>query len=152
MRKRIARAHLVARREEEEGSAGAVRDAKLAQRVHHRLHAVMVGGHGEHAKGFPSEMLLVLFRGVRSENARIFRSKLVCRKSERAMGMVPRSISTMKWWRELLASVSPNTKSGTSPMSCMTPTRERDPQREWIAGGNALSGKAAISSAGTGWS
>ena len=30
---------------------GAVRDVKLAQRIHHRLHAVMVGRDGEHAKG-----------------------------------------------------------------------------------------------------
>ena len=44
MRKRIGRAQLVARCEKEEGSAGAVRDAKRAQRFHHRLHAVMVGG------------------------------------------------------------------------------------------------------------
>jgi hypothetical protein len=50
MRKRVARAQLVARREIEEGSAGAVRDVKLAQRLHHRLHAVMVGCDGEHAK------------------------------------------------------------------------------------------------------
>ena len=33
MRKRIARAQLIARREEEKGSAGAVRDVKLAQRL-----------------------------------------------------------------------------------------------------------------------
>src|SRR5271166_711224 len=45
MRKRIGGAQVVARREKEEGSAGAVRDAKLAQRLHHRLHAVMVGRH-----------------------------------------------------------------------------------------------------------
>ena len=59
MRKRITRPKLVAGREKEEGSAGAVRDAKLAQRLHHRLHAVMVCRHGEHAKGLPSEMLLM---------------------------------------------------------------------------------------------
>ena len=58
MRKRIARAQLVARREEEEGSAGAVRNAKLAQRFHHRLHAVLVGRDGEHAKGTGSRALL----------------------------------------------------------------------------------------------
>ena len=51
MRKRIGRAQLVARRVKEEGSAGVVRDAELAQRLHHRLHAVTVGGHGQHAKG-----------------------------------------------------------------------------------------------------
>src|SRR4249920_902270 len=51
MCKGIARAQVVARRKKEEGSAGAVRDAKLAQRFHHRLHAVVVGGHGEHVKG-----------------------------------------------------------------------------------------------------
>ena len=58
MRKRIARAKLVARREKEEGSAGAVRDAKLAQRLHHRLHSVMVGRDGEHAKGTGLRALL----------------------------------------------------------------------------------------------
>ena len=58
MRKRIARAHFVAGREEEKGSAGAVRDAKLAQRLHHRLHAAMVGRHGEQAKGLGSRALL----------------------------------------------------------------------------------------------
>ena len=58
MRERIARAQLVARREKEEGSAGAVRDAKPAQRLHHRLHAVMVGRHGEHAKGTGLRALL----------------------------------------------------------------------------------------------
>ena len=42
MREGIGGAQLVARREKK-GSAGAVRDAKLAQRVHHRLHAAMVG-------------------------------------------------------------------------------------------------------------
>ena len=51
MRERIGRVQLVACREEEEGSAGAVRDAKRAQRFHHRLHPVLVGRHGEHAKG-----------------------------------------------------------------------------------------------------
>ena len=65
MRKRIGSAQLVTGREEEEGSAGAVRDVKLAQRLHHRLHTVMVGRHGEHAKGFPSELPLVLFSGMR---------------------------------------------------------------------------------------
>ena len=67
MRERIGWAQLVARREKEEESARAVRDVKLAQRLHHRLHAVMVGGHGERAKGFPSEMLLsplTVFDGV----------------------------------------------------------------------------------------
>ena len=46
MHKRIARAQLVARRKKEEGSAEAVRDAKLA------------GRHGEHAKGMGSRALL----------------------------------------------------------------------------------------------
>ena len=50
MHKRIGRAQLVARREKEEGSAGAVRDAELAQRLHHRLRAMLVGRYGEHAK------------------------------------------------------------------------------------------------------
>jgi hypothetical protein len=67
MQKRIACAQVAARREKEEGSAGAVRDAKLAQRLHHRLHAVMVGRHGEHAERLPAEMLLVLFPGMRGE-------------------------------------------------------------------------------------
>ena len=58
MRKRIGGAQLVARREKEEGSAGAVRDAKLAQRLHHRLHPVLVGRHGEHARGVRSRALL----------------------------------------------------------------------------------------------
>ena len=58
MRKRIARPQLVARREKEEGSAGAVRDAKLAQRLHHRVHAAMVGRYGEHAKETGSRALL----------------------------------------------------------------------------------------------
>ena len=44
-----------------------MRDAKLAQRLHHRLHAVMVGCHGEHAERLPSEMLLVLFPGMGGE-------------------------------------------------------------------------------------
>ena len=57
-------AQLGARREKEEGSPGAVRDAELAQRLHHRMHAAMVGRYGEHAKGFPSELPLVLFRGM----------------------------------------------------------------------------------------
>ena len=51
MREGISRPQLVARREKEEGSAGAMGDAKLAQGLHHRLHAVMVSGDGEHAKG-----------------------------------------------------------------------------------------------------
>ena len=67
MRKRIGGAQLVACREKEEGSAGAVRDAKLAQRLHHRLHAVMVGRNREDPERLPSEMLLVHFRGVRGE-------------------------------------------------------------------------------------
>ena len=57
-REGIGGPQLAACREKEEGSAGAVRDAKLAQRVHHRLHAVLVGGHGEHAKGTSSRALL----------------------------------------------------------------------------------------------
>ena len=47
--------------------SGAVRDAKRAQRLHHRLHPVMVGRHGEQAKGFPSELPLVLSRGMRGQ-------------------------------------------------------------------------------------
>ena len=61
MRKWIVRAQLVARREKEEWSAGAVRDAELAQRLHHRLHPVMVGRDREHPERLPAEMLLVLF-------------------------------------------------------------------------------------------
>lgn len=44
-------------------SGDAVGDMHLAQRLHHRLHAVMVGGDGEHAKGLPSELPFVLFGG-----------------------------------------------------------------------------------------
>ena len=40
---------------------------QAAQRFHHRLHPVLVGRDGEHAKGLPAEMLLVLFRGMRGE-------------------------------------------------------------------------------------
>src|SRR5271166_1033706 len=58
MRQGIARAQLVARREKEEGSAGAVRDVRLAQRLHHRLHPVLVGRDGEYAKGTGSRALL----------------------------------------------------------------------------------------------
>jgi hypothetical protein len=58
MRKRIGRAQFVARREKEEGSAGAVWDAKLSQRLHHRLRTMPVGGDGEHAKGTGSRALL----------------------------------------------------------------------------------------------
>ena len=47
MHKRIGRAQFVPRREKEEGSAGAVRDMQSAQRLHHRLHPVMVGRDGE---------------------------------------------------------------------------------------------------------
>ncbi len=61
----VGRAQLVARREKQKGSAGAVRDAELAQRLHHRLHAATVGRYGEHAKSFPSELPLVLSRGMR---------------------------------------------------------------------------------------
>ena len=59
VRKRFARAQVVVRRKKEEGSAEAVRDAKLAQRLLHRLHAV--SRHSEQAKCFPSELPLVLF-------------------------------------------------------------------------------------------
>ena len=58
MRERVARAQVVARREKEEGSAGAVRDAERAQRLHHRLHPVLVGRYGEQAKGTGSRALL----------------------------------------------------------------------------------------------
>ena len=42
-------------------------DLKLAQRLHHRLHPVLVGGDGEHAKCFPSKLPLVLSRGMRRQ-------------------------------------------------------------------------------------
>ena len=58
MRKRIGRVQLVARGEKEEGSAEAVRDVERVQRFHHRLHAAMVGRHGEHAKETGSRALL----------------------------------------------------------------------------------------------
>ena len=58
MRKGIGGPELVACRKKEEGSAGAVWDAKLAQRVHHRMHPVLVGRHGEHAKRMGSSPLL----------------------------------------------------------------------------------------------
>ena len=67
MRKWITRAQLVARREKEEGSAGAVRDTQLAQRLHPRLRTMPVDRQGEHAERLPSEMLLVLFPGMRGE-------------------------------------------------------------------------------------
>ena len=67
MREWIGRAQLVAGREKEEGSAGAVRDAELAQRVHHRLHPVLVGGNRQHPERLPSELPLVLFPGMRGE-------------------------------------------------------------------------------------
>ena len=44
-----------------------MRDAKLAQRLHHRPHPVLVGRHGEHPERLPSELPLVLFPGMRSE-------------------------------------------------------------------------------------
>ena len=37
------------------------------------------------------------------------------------MGIVPRSISTIKEWREPSANWSPKTRSGTRPISCTTP-------------------------------
>ena len=49
----------VARREKEEGSAGAVRDAKFAHRLHHRLRTMPVGRHGEYAKGFPIQIAAI---------------------------------------------------------------------------------------------
>ena len=86
MRKRIARAQLVARREKEEGSAGAVRAGLRNETKNEPPHktrgrrakpkgtektrgtnAEVVGRYGEHAKGFPSELPLVLSGGVRCE-------------------------------------------------------------------------------------
>jgi hypothetical protein len=67
MREQIGRAQLVARRKKEEGSAGAVRDAKLAQRLHHRLRAMPVGRDREHAKCVLPELPLVLFGGMRRQ-------------------------------------------------------------------------------------
>ena len=37
------------------------------------------------------------------------------------MGIVPRSISTIKEWREPSANWSPKTRSGTRPISCTAP-------------------------------
>ena len=51
----------------EEGSAGAVRDAKRTQHLHHRLHTVLVGRNRQHPERLPAEMLLVLFPGMRGE-------------------------------------------------------------------------------------
>jgi hypothetical protein len=117
MHKRIGRAELVAHREEEEGSAGAVRDVKPAQRLDYRQRTMLVGRNRQYPERFPSEMLLVLFPGMRREVRRAFlRSKFVCRKSERAMGIVPRSISTIKEWREASANWSPKTRSGKRPI------------------------------------
>ena len=59
------RAGRVAGREKEEGSANAVGDMQSAQRVHHRLRTMLVGGNRQHPERLPSEMLLVLFGGMR---------------------------------------------------------------------------------------
>jgi hypothetical protein len=67
VRKRITRAQLVAGREKEEGSAHAVGDVQFSQRLHHRLHPVMVGRDRQHPERLPSEMLLVLFPRMRGE-------------------------------------------------------------------------------------
>jgi hypothetical protein len=70
MGKWIGRAQLGARCEEEQRRAHAVGDMQAAQRLHHRLHAVLVGRDGEYAKCFPSKMLLVLFTGMRGARDR----------------------------------------------------------------------------------
>ena len=55
------------------------------------------------------------------------------------MGIVPRSISTIKEWREPSANWSPKTRSGTRPISCTTAlVRELHAQRQRIAGGARL--------------
>ena len=67
VRKGIVRSQLVACREKEEGSAHTVGDMQSAQRLHHRLHPVMVGRDREDPKRLPSELPLMLFPGMRRE-------------------------------------------------------------------------------------
>ena len=58
IRERVTRAEPGARCEEEQWCADAVGDVQSAKRLHHRLHAMMVSGHGEHAKETGSSALL----------------------------------------------------------------------------------------------
>src|SRR5215216_3440327 len=53
--------------EKEQGSAWAIRNVVLVQRFLHRSHALVVRSYRQHAKGFPTELLLVLTGGVRGK-------------------------------------------------------------------------------------
>jgi hypothetical protein len=67
MGERIGGEKLLAGRKEEQRFARAVSHSQLPQRVHHGLHAVLVGGDGQHAKGLPAEMALMLLGGIGGE-------------------------------------------------------------------------------------
>jgi len=67
VRDQVERSQLAARREQEQSGTEAVGDVEIAQRFHHRMHAALVSGDRQHAKGSPSELPLVLFGGVSGE-------------------------------------------------------------------------------------
>lgn len=60
MGERIGGIEVLARGEEEKRRAHAVWYAQVAQRVHHGLHAVLVGRDGKDAEGLPAEVPFVL--------------------------------------------------------------------------------------------
>ena len=140
MRESIGGAKVVARREEEEGSAGAVRDAELAQRFRHRLHAVMVGRNRQHPERLPSELPLVLFCGMRRQVRAHFFFEACLPKGIRPHH---RHGAAVDLDHEMTAGDigkhEPERKiRDKSHFVRDAPMRERDAQRKWIAGGNAL--------------
>jgi hypothetical protein len=67
MHERIGCAQLVARCEEEEGSARAVGDMKFSKCLLHRMRTVLVGRDRKDTEGLPAESLIVRLRCMRTE-------------------------------------------------------------------------------------
>ena len=114
-------------------------DAKLAQRLHHRLDAVMVGRHGEHPKGFSSELPLGLFGRMRGQVGAHFFFEAGLSKGIRSHH---RHRAAVDLDREMAARAvgerEPEHEIRHEPHVVVeAPMRERDAQREWIAGGDA---------------
>ena len=117
-----------------------MRDMQPAQRLYHRLHAVVVGGDGEHAKRFPSEMLLVLFPGMGRQVGPHFFFEAGLSKGIRSHH---RHRAAVDLDREMAARAvgerEPEHEIRHEPHFVVdAPMRERDVQREWITAGNAL--------------
>ena len=142
VRERVNFTKLRACCKEEQGSARAVRDMQLAQRFLHRPRAVLIGRHREDAECLPTEMLDMLFGGIRGQIGAHF--PLEAGLPDIAARDRHRTTVDLddKGMAGAIGEHQAEHKIGDQPdVMERAPIRERYPQREGIALAEGLIGK-----------